>query len=173
MVASEKDKQPKFSGFAIVAWLGWCSFLFLLAPRYLDVRGHPRTALFVVAIVLALIGFLGALTELSQLTEHEGFSTLAASAALLIPSGILLLWDRYASFTSPFKGLVRTAVLALAVVGGALFFYGFSYFFEPSPHEEVSRRHTRGELGKTIQTVTALVLSLATGIVGLINALSQ
>lgn len=148
---------------ASVGALPVTSALALIAPTYLRLRGGPRLACYILALVLSLASGPSIILELAGLIRNGRFSRMAATAVLLASGlGLYLLDDRTA-LTPTWQKTARIAVLTLFGGGALVMMSAFHHIIEDS---EWPRRKSTVDLALRRAARTMIVMTVALVAVG-------
>ncbi len=139
------------------------ALLCLGAPSYFNAAGDQRTAWFGFGAAVAMIGFLGALVELSKVPGREALSDFAAALTLAVFTAALgappVVWY----VPSPFSGILKGLAFLFALLTGLGIAAGIGRLVSSRskrPHPEVRR-------SKTSLVISAVVGASALATAGL------
>ena len=168
------ERSEEVPGGAVAVFFFLAAGLFALSPWYFGAVGTARTAWYTAVSILGLIGFLGALTELAQMSGGGGylrrFGLVIVAGVLTLFAGIPpLVW----SIPAPWDVLLKIVALlfALVTVLGLSMESGRWYSSE-ARRIRLERVKPARNLGDTLLTIALAVLSLATSVVGLVAAVA-
>ena len=179
--------RPPTLGLSTAAGLWLLGSVILYAPSYLGITSGWQILFIVVGLLVLVVSFAGAVTELGKLWNSQGLTYWGASLVFFLPAFLLHLAVTYQSISGAFAIVAKVGVLVFIVVGGGLFFQGMPFFFwkqdssqKPKvvqPADSPDAQSEKAAKFKTnleiIASIIVALLSVATATVTLIEKILQ